>query len=93
MQNLHLDRTTQKWSTEPLTLDEIALNNAARALATTVHGPRKGWQDRRCWQKYVGTARKMLRAHKAAIQMEPICWECEIERGIGYCRCERAAND
>lgn len=78
---------------EPLTLDEKALNDAARALATTFHGPRMTWTDRQCWRPYVDTARMMLRAHEAQIQMRPTCWECEIEQGIGYCQCERAAND
>jgi len=76
-----------------LTRDEIALNAAAMALAASIHGPRKSWKDRDCWAKYVPTARKMLLAHKNEIQMRPTCWECEIEQGIGYCRCEIAAND
>lgn len=80
-------------SNPALTRDEIALNGAAMALASSIHGPRKGWKERDCWKKYVGTARKMLRAHEAEIQMRPICWECEIEQSAGYCRCDPCANN
>jgi hypothetical protein len=76
-----------------LTRDEIALNAAAMALASSIHGPRKSWKDRDCWKMYLPTASTMLRAHEAEIQMRPTCWECEIEQNIGYCRCEIAAND
>lgn len=76
-----------------LTRDEIALNAAAMALASTFHGPRKKWKARDGWEIYLPIARKMLRAHEAEIQMRPTCWECEIEQDLGYCRCEIAAND
>ena len=35
---------------------------------------------------------KIRRRRKADLARGPVCRKCEIEKDIGYCRCERAAN-